>query len=51
MYALLLFILLIVIETTSDLSLYYSFQKKYKKYENILIVFGGVLYILMAVLY
>jgi len=51
MHGLLLFILLIVIETTSDLSLYYSFQKKYKKYENLLIVFGGLLYILMAVLY
>ena len=51
MYIYLLFGLLILIETTSDLCLYNSFQKNYKKYEYLLLTIGCFFYIIMAIVY
>ena len=50
-YSFILFFSLILIETLSDLSLYYSFQNKFKQYEKILLSCGAILYLIMAVLY
>ena len=51
MYIYLLFTLLILIETGSDLCLYNSFQKNYKKYEYLLLAIGCIFYIIMAIIY
>ena len=51
MYSSILFLSLILIETFSDLSLYYSFQKKYKNYEILFFLFGLFLYIVMGITY
>ena len=51
MYSSILFISLILIETFSDLSLYYRFQEKYKQYNNLLFSIGLLFYLVMGIIY
>lgn len=51
MYSSILFISLILIETLSDLSLYYSFQTRFKKYNNLLFSIGLLFYLIMGIVY